>query len=413
MHDAKLVHEELCAIARTRLELHAREARLLVLAEELELWRHFGCATLFEYLERFCDLQPRTSREYLRVARALTALPIMREMLDAKRINYSTARELTRVATPDNEAAWLHAVAGLSAREIEEEVAGRAPGDGPDAPKDPDRLVKLVLEVRESTYAAFVDARCRYTDERGDRLSDDEVVLAMCRERADADLDADADLEADADLDPNADSSADVEPARSAAAYQLSITTCRSCAKSFLLAAGREVEVPPATFEAARCDARFIGDLEVDTPPRALSSVTPRMKEQVLARDRFRCTVPGCRAKRFLQLHHIKFESLGGPNLMWNLTAACTGHHQQLHEGKLVVDGQAPYALVWSWPDDPTRTSTRDRFRFEHTVVVRGGASETESGAAHVGREIGGGDVEADRIGGDEVAHVGRENGGG
>ena len=100
MHDARFVHEELCSIAKTRLELHAREAHLLVRAEELEIWRHFQCVTLFEYLERYCDLHPRTAREYLRVARALRVLPAMQAMLDAKQLNYSTARELTRVASP-------------------------------------------------------------------------------------------------------------------------------------------------------------------------------------------------------------------------------------------------------------------------------------------------------------------------
>jgi hypothetical protein len=385
MHDAKHVHEELCSIARTRLELHAREARLLVLADDLEVWRDFGCATLFEYLERFCDLHPRTAREYLRVARALTTLPQMRDLLDAHRINYSTARELTRVATPDTEAAWLRAVEGLSAREIEEEVAGHAHGDGPDDPKDPDRLVKLVLEVRESTYAVFIEARSRYTDERGDRLSDDEVVLAMCRERPED----------------------EGEVTKAAASYQLSISTCRSCEKSSLLAAGREVAVPSSLLATVRCDARFIGDLEADTPPRALSSVTPRMKEQVLARDRNMCTVPGCRAKRFLDVHHIKFESLGGQHVAWNLTTLCFGHHNQLHDGKLEVVGRAPRELEWSWPGDPTRTSTRDRIRLGNQVVPRESAASAGHAvdAAHVGHA-----VDAARMGPVvDAAHVGHE----
>lgn len=348
MHDAKLVHEELCSIARTRLELHAREARLLVLAEELELWRDHGCATLFEYLERFCDLHPRTAREYLRVARALKVLPIMRDQLDGRHVSYSTVRELTRVATPENEAQWLRAVAGLSAREIEEEVSGHGHGDGPDDPKDPDRLVKLVLDVRESTYAAFVEARSRYTDEQGDRLSDDEVVLAMCREAPDIAACIEPETE---DEDTNSVTASPIP-------FQLSISTCGTCAKSFLRTAGREVVVPPSMLDTARCDARFIGDLEAELPPRALASVSPRMREQVLARDRNACTVPGCRSKRFLHIHHIEFQSLGGRHVMSNLTALCSSHHTHLHEAVLEVRGQAPHALTWTWPQDPTRTST-------------------------------------------------------
>jgi hypothetical protein len=365
MTDPNQIHEELCSIARQRQRLHAREARLLVLAEDLEIWKLFDCISLFEYLERYCDLHPRTAREYLRVARALTVLPTMRGLLENEQINYSTARELTRVATGENEVKWLQAVEGLTAREIEEEVSGHAHGDGPDDPKDPDRVVKLVLQVRASTYGAFLQARSRFTDERGERLSDDEVVLAMCRERPEGDADA-------------------------APPYQLSITTCRSCVRSFLYAAAREVEVSASMVAAARCDARHIGDLESDAPQRAFASVTPRMRRQVLERDRNMCSVPGCRSKRYLDVHHIAFQANGGPNKPSNLSTTCFGHHQQLHEGKLVVTGSAPHDLKWYWPGDPMRTSTRDRPRCESAAHV-GHDPESEvvrDVAAHVGRSL-------------------------
>jgi hypothetical protein len=244
--------------------------------------------------------------------------------------------------------------------------------------------VKLVLDVRESTYAAFIAARSRYTDERGDRLSDDEVVLAMCREQPDAD---DVETVADAcDVDAGPQTATTQVVAARTRSYQLSISTCRSCAKSYLLAAGREVEVPRSLLEAARCDSRFIGDLEADIPPRALSSVTPRMREQVLARDRNECSVPGCRAKRFLDVHHVKPASLGGKHASWNLTTLCFGHHQLLHDDKLTVSGRAPHALSWSWPEDPTRNSTRHRARFENEVTTR---EAPDAVRAHVGRELG------------------------
>ena len=336
VHDEAMhIDGELRAIAQQRQQLHAREAVLLVRAEELELWRMFGCATFFEYLERFCDLHPRTAREYIRVARALTQLPVMRTALASQRIVYSTARELTRIATPDTEAAWLEYVAGMTPREIEEEVAGHEKGDGPIDPKNPDRMVKLVLEVRASTYAQFVETRTRYADARGERLSDDELVLELCRGPATHD---------------------DNTPP-----HQLAITTCRSCSKCFQLAGGREVEVPAATVERARCDAEHLGDLEANAPARIYSSVTKRMRRHVMTRDSFICRVPGCRSMRFLDVHHIVFQSKRGSNNASNLITLCSGHHQQLHEGKLAVSGTAPHAVVFTWPADPYRTSTRDR----------------------------------------------------
>src|SRR5687767_12752119 len=184
LDEAVQIDAELRAIARLRQQLHAREVVLLVRAEELAIWRRFGCASFLEYLERTCDLHPRTAREYIRVARALQALPIMRAQLDAERIVYSTARELTRVATAENEADWLDAVACMSPREIEEEVAGRKKGDGPRDDKDPDRMIKVTFEIRSSTYAQYVERRTQYAADRGEPVTDDETLVALFRPRS-------------------------------------------------------------------------------------------------------------------------------------------------------------------------------------------------------------------------------------
>jgi hypothetical protein len=178
----------------------------------------------------------------------------------------------------------------------------------------------------------------RYVDEQGERLSDDELVVAMCRGGSD-----DGAETGDAGVPP----------------YRLMISTCRSCARSFQITAGRELEVPASTVAIARCDARDIGDVGFDLPQRAVSSVTPRMREHVLARDHFMCTVPGCRSKRNLDVHHVAFESEGGEHVASNLTTACTAHHAQLHEGRLLIHGRAPHALEFMWPTDASRTSTR------------------------------------------------------
>src|SRR5215203_1696427 len=324
MQEAQLVHEELRAIAQQRQTLHAREAVLLIRAEELEIWRHFGCATFFEYLERFCDLHPRTAREYLRVARVLDVLPLMRAQLDARHIPYSTARELTRIAQPATEAEWLRAVEGLTAREIEERVSGHKPGDRPNDAKEPDRMIKVMFSMRESTYAQYLATCTRFADDRGEPLTEDEVMQAFCRP---------------VEIDIN----------HRAAPHRVAITTCRTCAKSNQVAAGREIEVSQATAERARCDARDFGDLESDARQRTASSVTPRMREQVLMRDGFMCSVPGCRSQRYLDAHHLEWQCAGGPHKPSNILTLCFGHHHQLHAGKLVITGIAPHELTFTW----------------------------------------------------------------
>jgi hypothetical protein len=271
----------------------------------------------------------------MRVARCLTELPLLRSQLEGGRIVYSTARELTRVATADTESDWLRETAGMSPREVEEAVAGHKKGDKPDSPRDPDRMVKLVLEVRESTYAQFVEARTRLADERGERPTDDETVLALCRPPSDD------------------------EPGQPA--YRIALTTCRTCAKTFQVGgAGREIEVPPSTLERALCDSHDLGDLEAEAPARMVASVSPRMRQHVFTRDHFMCTVPGCRSQRNLEAHHINPKSRGGKHHAPNLTTICDGHHAQSHVGKLLISGEAPHALNFRWPSDPDRISTRE-----------------------------------------------------
>ena len=80
------------------------------------------------------------------------------------------------------------------------------------------------------------------------------------------------------------------------------------------------------------------------------------------ARDGYRCTAPGCTARRNLQSHHIVFRSRGGPDEPWNRTTLCAFHHLRgVHEGRLRVEGRAPDALVFE-------LGTGERFRCDEKL---------------------------------------------
>jgi hypothetical protein len=68
-------------------------------------------------------------------------------------------------------------------------------------------------------------------------------------------------------------------------------------------------------------------------------------------RDGWRCSVPGCTARRNLQSHHIRFRSRGGPDEPWNRTTLCAHHHQRgVHGpfgGSVRIFGTAPDGLVF------------------------------------------------------------------
>src|SRR6185436_20802552 len=86
----------------------------------------------------------------------------------------------------------------------------------------------------------------------------------------------------------------------------------RVCKRAWQCGGGRDIEVDPAVVECAACDAVHLGSLDAATPERVTTTVTARKREQVLARDGYCCTVPGCRRNIGLDLHHIQLQSHGG-----------------------------------------------------------------------------------------------------
>jgi hypothetical protein len=68
----------------------------------------------------------------------------------------------------------------------------------------------------------------------------------------------------------------------------------------------------------------------------------------VCERDHFRCQVPGCSRAANNEEHHIRFRSQGGSDDTWNLVTLCAMHHRQgIHNGYVLLTGQAPHKLVW------------------------------------------------------------------
>ena len=123
------VHRNLQQIVGARGALEAQETAALRDAEALRIWRYYGCTSLVDYLEREMGYTTRAAIERVRVIHALAELPTIERAMKEGRLGYSAARELTRVATAQTEAAWLDAAAGKTAREVEQLTRGRKHGD--------------------------------------------------------------------------------------------------------------------------------------------------------------------------------------------------------------------------------------------------------------------------------------------
>ena len=257
-----------------------------------------------DYLERILGYSPRVGQERLRVARALGELPLIEQALAGGELSYSAVRELTRVATRATEAAWARAAAGMNLRQVEELVAGRAPGALPEDPADPTVRPHVVrFELSPETYARLRQARAALDDEHGTSLSDDELVAALC----------DAALDAPSERDDSG-----------RARYQIATTLCSRCRQGWQHGAGVSVPVGPAAVERAECDAQRIGSLDGAAPERATQDIPPATVRFVLRRDQGRCRVPGCRSARGLEVHHIHHRAHGGRHDAANLITLCS-----------------------------------------------------------------------------------------
>jgi len=323
-HDA--LHRRLREYAHHRATLDAAEGFDLVRAEQIKLYLFHGYVTHYEYMERVLGYGPHAARERMRVARALVSLPVISAQLAKGRLTFSAVRELTRVATPDTEAEWLASTNEMTAHQIEQAVAGHARGDRPDDPKPPDtRTRKITMQLPPEVYAQWRQARVALEEERGGEVSDIDFVEAMCRRILEPGTGADS------------------------PAHQIAYKQCPDCKAATQNGAGLELGIMPEVLERAGCDARFIGSLDAPAPERATTSVTPRVREQVFARDNFCCTVPGCRSRRNLEIHHLHPQADGGTHELWNLTLICGGHHAALHAGLLQMIGRAPYEIRFRW----------------------------------------------------------------
>lgn len=144
---------EVARLLRAQRRADALLCRYLAdLADGLTRWP--GLALFYgdvHQLARYkLGLSLRSSRERVRVGRALRQLPLLCAALMDGDLPYSRVREVTRVARPYNERQWLQAARDLSMRQLEQRVVAagsrlthRARPDspapsGPYAPSGPD-----------------------------------------------------------------------------------------------------------------------------------------------------------------------------------------------------------------------------------------------------------------------------------
>lgn len=321
-------HERIVALAKERAGHERQVCRWLLCAERLGVFARCGYASLREYAERILGLGARQTEERLRVGRALVDLPELDRALSSGQLSWSAVRELTRIATPDTERAWLGWADGRRAHEVEQAVAARLVGDAPGAPADPSRVKhRLSFEVRAETMALFRDLQAKVRADLGHDVDDDTLLFEIARRALGGPDD------------------------EGRASYQVAVSRCDDCGGTSIDAGGKSEVVDETVAEMVACDGQQLGCVGGTASPhvgaypsgtdraRATQTIPPAVRRQVMRRDRKRCVVPGCTNHRFVDVHHLDPRCQGGGHDPDRLAVLCGSHHRAVHQGRLWLDG--------------------------------------------------------------------------
>jgi hypothetical protein len=364
--DYLFIDTEILRLARQQTALDHEVGQWLLLAAKAGVHRALGMASFVEYVERRLGYSPKMTKERLRVAARLEQLPKLNELLVSGARSWGAVREITRVAVRRTEDEWIAHTEGKTVREIEGLVRGKRAGDRPsDAPDPLLARRRVVFDLSPEEFAILQDAIDRMRGVLGPHATNAEVLRAM----GESVLGKGRDLEH--------------QPA-----YQASITLCADCGRTWRHAAGEAIEVPESIGACARCDGEIAGLTAIDPDPdpdpqphvgpgaaeqesdpiRAIvqdrgirglvqevskvlglehQTLSPKLRGIVLARDRYRCSVPGCNNHLFLQIHHLKGRAHSGCHSPDETALLCSTHHELHHAGYLAIEGSPSAGLVF------------------------------------------------------------------
>ncbi|MEN8008578.1 MAG: HNH endonuclease, partial [Candidatus Krumholzibacteriota bacterium] len=254
----------------------------------------------------------------IRLARQLDGLPAVRDAMVSGELGYTKAREIVGVATPDTQDEWLQA-AKKPRKELVREVkrvkqaAKVDPGQTELLPTAPTVVAPKELPVRfQMDLTPEQEARRAALVEQLHKLG------GIPNDKAELVLEALAALVETKEKAPRG---------TLAGRPPVQIHVHEEAGKMTVETDVGKRELSRAEAERMKCDAAIC-----EHGGRNTTTIPPRVRRQVLARDRHRCQSPGCKRTRFLEVHHIVPRSRGGENDPENLTTLCGSCHRLWHE---------------------------------------------------------------------------------
>src|SRR5687767_2896682 len=175
-HERVATARELDACLRALVAVGRRaDAEIAVRLAEMKargLFRVLGYSRITDYAEWELEVSKAKARALIEVAAKLPGLPKIAEEFAEGRLDWTKARQIVRVATPENEEHWLHEAERLSVRGLESAVA-RERGEPP--------TVRVTLELTPEEAAILDAAVRRLREERGEAVPVGPAVVEQLR----------------------------------------------------------------------------------------------------------------------------------------------------------------------------------------------------------------------------------------
>jgi len=319
----------------------AQQCSVLWFAEIMrrKLFKELGFSSINQYAMKELGFCKSRTRDFIRLAGQLDKLPAVRDAMTAGEIGYTKARVIVSVATPETEDGWLKAAKGTRkelVREVKKamQAAKVDPGQGVLMPASAPVVAPKELPVRfQVDLTPEQEARRAALVERLHKLG------SVPTDRAELMLEGLAAL-----VESMEDSKRGPRgPLASRPPVQIHVHEDRKTGGMTVQTHAGERELSRAEAERMRCDAAIC-----QSGGRNTTTIPPRVRREVLARDRHRCQAPGCDRTRFLEVHHIVSRSRGGDNKPENLITLCGSCHRLWHEkgaGVGIAPNPAPMRL--------------------------------------------------------------------
>nr|MEE4267996.1 HNH endonuclease [Candidatus Krumholzibacteria bacterium] len=324
-------HRHLKAADRAMEE--AKQNALLWFGEIVarRLFQDLGYGTVLAYAREELGWSRSKAYDFINITRKLEKLPAVKKEVEAGHLGYGRARQIVGVATSRNEEKWLDLARKSTHQDLQKEVkkarrrgaevaSGQMPlldhEPGPVAPP-PQRVTLPMNPTQLARYEALWEKLRKQGGLPGDQV---EALLAVMQTCVDG-------------------NSHQLEKS-TAPPVQIHVHQCPDCQKATVQTSRGELPLSPAEAERLACDAL------ISVPgQRNTSSITPKTRREVLARDRHRCQGKGCNSTHYLEVHHIVPRARGGSNDPENLITLCSACHALVHrQGSVAGERAALYS---------------------------------------------------------------------